>query len=573
MSDQRERDDLICRLRDDGLTLRDVASALARERADWTLSLGAISRVCKARGRAARPTRSDAGATRRPRLTRAQEEAVVAILMGLSPVARPGAARPTSISTAMAIREAEHQGLIPAGACTVGWLNRRLRTRYNLHRRGPEARRTGPTVVRRFQAPRAGALYQFDGTLAQSFYIDASGDFTYLPGTELKEQLKVAGKTRAYVLAAIDDYSRCLRLYACDGETGRHVVGFLRTLLCRTDDPMRPMCGVPSALYSDNGSALASATATRVLDAFGVRGRPRHRPRSPWSKGKIERAFHATSGYQELTRGRRIRSFVEFAGFLRDVEIEMNSRVHGSTGEIPAVRFARSAAESAAAGAWRYAADDDALWRRLSMVRLDSLRVRADLTVALGRGERLALPHEPVYAGWIGQAITVYLDAAPGEPVREGQTCVVVDPSMREEYTIERRGPILSRSLVGRPPVTTARDDLIARARDASAMIDDDARGRWIGSGAVTHAMPDAPVVSPAAGAAAPAPTAALTRHEAVGALMDMGLYDGRDAGDRAMIDALMAGADTIERARLDHLIDHGRLPEDAAPDAQEDAA
>lgn len=566
-----ERDAAILQMIDDGLTYAQVAERLSAQRPEWACSVGTISRVAIRSGRRARKVRADAGATKK-RVRSGDMAAIVAIKSGVGLDAeKVGDKLPrggSRVASWMAIREAEERGIVPRGAISPAWLNRRLRTAYGLQQRGVEAKRTGPAVVRRVETRRAGAQYQFDGTLLPMFHIDASGDFVYQPETELKSQLKRAGKTRAYVLGFLDAHSRAFRLHACDGETARHTLAAARGVMTRSDDPLRPFCGLPSMIYGDNGSAAASSLCRAAWQRLGV-SFVAHKPRRAWSKGKIERMFGSTNAVQELMRGRRIRSFAELADLLRDMELELNNRVHSRTGQSPYDRFLASAE---AHGSWRYAPADDAFWRRLMMTRVDRLLVAPDLTVGVGGGERISLPMGRPYIDWIGARISVLLDAPPGglarAPKRQGpwaqsggETCIVVDPLMRHEYEIPRVGPQVYASVASvEIPDSAAVELLRAAAQACEDGVLQGPLGAWLGKSAPRRSAPAGRVIDPAR--QEQRPVEKLDRHEALSWLVDLGALDARDSGDRELFELLMRGRDAIERSALEAFLDHGVLPE-----------
>jgi len=579
-SSTRERNAVIRRLHDEdpSRTLRELAELTARERPDWRVSVGTVSRVLAAGGRRKRrATRPDAGKPRDRRIEQALPALLALKCRDRIARARPGKLAGAAMApSALVVEEAKRRGLVPADF-TAAQLNRLLRAR-GVHQRGAEAKRTGPGVVRRYEAARAGARFLFDGTIMGAFYLDASGDFVYMPDTELKQQLKQAGKTRAHILAMVDDHSRALRLGVYDGETARNFVAFLRECFCRPDDPQRIFGGLPATLYADNGSAATSAIGRGALRALGVK-LICHRPRTPWSKGKVEAALRRTEGYQRLTKGQPIRSFTEAREFVRGIELELNNGRMAAIGEAPYERFLRSAREQD----WAYAPADAAFWRRLAMLRLTGLQVRSDLTLRLGAGEMLALPCGRPFVDLVGRRVDVLVETRPGDGVRAprkagewtaagGETCIVVVPQTagapEHEREVPRVGPEVYRSLQRMPEVETTAAALVKAARAAcEAGAIEGPLGAWFGAGAPRRDAPAGRIAEagPGDGAGRILPQLA-GRHEAKRALLEAG-FDLADPATERELERLFAGEPACERWALDHLIETGKAPE------QEEAA
>ncbi len=573
MRETTERDARIVALDSEGRSVAAIAAALAAERPDWALSPGSVSRILTRLGRRRRSVRSDAGRERRT-LPDDLIAGVAALKLGFPQdemmrsssqrPQRPGKRTVGAVSTAAALREMASRG-VGGEDISPGVINRRLRDRYGLLQRGAEARRTGPDVVRRFSARRAMDRVQFDGTLLNSFYLDASGDIVYMPDTEAKQQRKAEGRTRAYVLAFVDDHSRCVRFRACDGETARHVVDFARELTTHTRDQRNPLCGVPRVIYADNGSAACSAMCRAVWSALGVT-LVTHAPRAPWGKGKVEAAFARTRGMQDLTRGLRLRGFSDLNLWLADLAAELNHAPMDALGGVsPATALLASAA--ARQGEWVYAPDDDAIWRRWRMRRIPGLRVSPDLTISLGGGERVALPHGRPYVDWIGRRITALIDTDPGEQAADGgarstlagsvPSLLVIGPDHTVEHEVPRAAPETYASLLTMPVVDGARSELVRMARAAvdGGLLGGDL-GAWIGDRAADVGAPAGRTLSTddlRARSEAIRPDAVVTRRQAEGEMLDQW-----GSVDHAMLDAIFAGADTCRRADLTRLLTTG---------------
>lgn len=586
------RDRAILALRESGLGPTAISARLVAQ--GERCSVSQVSRICAAHGQRLRPApRADAGVRRKP-LPADVVHAMTAIKMGLvagvnaareGGAIRPGKAAPTRIPSRLAIREAESRGIVAPGAVTASRLNRILRQDHGMgvtfRGRSPEARRTGPQVVRRFEASESGHRYQFDGTPLGAFYIDARGDIAYAPETLKKEERKHAGKTIASVLGFVDDHSRCVRFRAVAGETQRNVVAFAREVFTRSKDPHQPFCGLPSVIYADNGGGANGSIARAAWRALGVT-LVTHVPGAPWGKGKVEAAFQRTLAYQDLTRGATFTSFEQANAFVRSLALELNnSPMPALGGRTPHAAFMESVARQGGV-ARGFAPDEDALWRRLAATRVDGLRVSTECTIALGDGEVVALPLRRPFVDWINLRVAVYIDTNAGGLVRRperftedalvaegGETMFVVDPvSQRAEFEIPRVRPEAYASVLTRPVEETGAQSLIAAARLAvrnGRLLG--AMGEWIGANAPVFAIPN-PSTAAAAGEAARGGGVSggvsggavelIDRHAAKRALANAGWEI-----TAALIDDLFGapGVETIARARLDHLLDTGELP------------
>lgn len=572
--DTTMRDAAIMRLRSEHPTesLAALRERLIREDESWAVSVGQISKILTARGERSRAPRSDAGRARTRALSEQQLAMVVALVTGLAgracqrdpsaAIDAPGRTVTTArVPVEMALRELEHRRLIPEGV-SPSWVYARLKER-NIALRGQHAERNGPSVVRRFAAKRAGARYQFDGTPLGAYYIDASGDFTYIPESDKKAQAKAAGKTRAQILAWVDDHSRCCRIALEESEGARSVIASAREVFCRSDDPQRPMSGIPTVVYADNGSGLNSALSRRMLRAFGVT-LVTHRPRAAWGKGKVEAGFRRMNKYQELLRGHRPRSFVEARELLRSIEIELNNApMETLDGATPIEAWMASVQPQIARGEWRFAAPDDSLWRELRLTRYDGVRVQREGCCLQIAGERIALPLVRPYIDWIGQRVSVLLDTPAAQRAATGETAIVLDPSGRERYEVPRVPPEAHASLTSLSVPVTAADELAAAARvQAHAIADHDRAtgtrpGAWIGAKGQRAALPaTGVVVTPDLtdeGGASGGVVDLVDAHAVKRALLDAGLLHGSDLFER-----VMAGRDRVSRRELDHALETG---------------
>jgi putative transposase len=143
----------------------------------------------------------------------------------------------------------------------------------------------------------------------------------------------VAGK-KAYLLAFLDDYSRAVAGFSwtCSEDTVRLEAALRSGLSAR---------GVPDAILVDRGSAYVSPELARSCAVLGIR-LVHAKPRSPTTKGKIERFFRTVrsqflvevesrGGVLDLSELNRL--------FEAWVEVVYHHSVHSETGETPIARF------------------------------------------------------------------------------------------------------------------------------------------------------------------------------------------------------------------------------------------
>jgi putative transposase len=144
----------------------------------------------------------------------------------------------------------------------------------------------------------------------------------------------VVASRKAYLLAFIDDYSRLLTGYRWTyaEDTVRLEAALRHGLSSR---------GVPDAILVDRGSAYVSPEFARSCAVLGIR-LVHAKPRSPATKGKIERFFHtmriqflveleARGGATDLAELNRL--------FEAWVEVVYHHQVHSETRATPLERF------------------------------------------------------------------------------------------------------------------------------------------------------------------------------------------------------------------------------------------
>jgi putative transposase len=142
------------------------------------------------------------------------------------------------------------------------------------------------------------------------------------------------GGRKAYLLAFIDDHSRLVPGYRwCSAEDSVRLEAALRAGLASR--------GVPRAILVDRGSAFVASPLARACAVLGIR-LIHARPRTPTTKGKIERWFNtvrsqflveldARGGAADLAELNRL--------FTAWVEVVYHRRIHSETAATPLGRF------------------------------------------------------------------------------------------------------------------------------------------------------------------------------------------------------------------------------------------
>lgn len=207
-------------------------------------------------------------------------------------------------SAAQVVRIMGQSGVAPPSVRTI----QRLYARLGLH---ASSDGSPPRAYGRFGATRRNELWM--------------GDALHGP---------MVGGKKAYLLAFIDDFSRALPGYrwTYSEDTVRLEAALRHGLASR---------GVPEAILVDRGSAYVSPELARSCAVLGIR-LAHARPRSPTTKGKIER-FYRTMRAQFLVE-------IDSRGGVADlgelnrlfeawVEVVYHHQVHSETGVSPIERF------------------------------------------------------------------------------------------------------------------------------------------------------------------------------------------------------------------------------------------
>jgi putative transposase len=144
----------------------------------------------------------------------------------------------------------------------------------------------------------------------------------------------LVGGKKAYLLAFIDDYSRALPGYRwTHSEDTVRLEAVLRQGLSSR--------GVPDAILVDRGSAYVSPELARACAVLGIR-LVHAKPRSPATKGKIERFFRSMRGQflVEIEARGEVADLAEMNRLFEAwVEVVYHHQIHSETGVAPIERF------------------------------------------------------------------------------------------------------------------------------------------------------------------------------------------------------------------------------------------
>ena len=300
--------------RESGIPLRTAQRWVADYRALGLPGLARRPRVDRGRRRAASPELIklvEGLAVQRPPLSALAIWREVRMLLEAS-----GEAGPSPDTIERIIRS------IPAGLLTLG-------------REGGKAYRDRFDLVLRRDATAPNELWQADHT-----------------PLDLVAQREDGRDGRPWLTVITDDYSRAITGFAFsfDAPSALRTSLALRQAIWRKTEPHWQCCGIPAALYCDNGSDFASTHLEQV--AVDLKVRLVHSiPGAPRGRGKIERFFRTVNqrflchlaGYRKGGRRRpgallRLAELDDrFRGFIR----EYHAEVHSQTGETPLARWTR----------------------------------------------------------------------------------------------------------------------------------------------------------------------------------------------------------------------------------------
>jgi len=189
-----------------------------------------------------------------------------------------------SLPTRLAIRVAETDGLIPAGAIS--------RSTWDRIARGMQLR-TQPRLYCRYQARRSNQLHHVDST--QSKYLRVleerpDGDHLLAPRSPEYARKRSEEPLGVWCTGVVDDRSRVsFAVYAvAAGESARLVTD----ALCRawSGDPRCALTGMPESLQCDHGPLRRSEEGQNFCERLGIVFADRM-PNTPWAGGKGERPW------------------------------------------------------------------------------------------------------------------------------------------------------------------------------------------------------------------------------------------------------------------------------------------
>ena len=175
-----------------------------------------------------------------------------------------------------------------------------------------------------------------------------------------------AGVTRVYIFSLILGFSRYQHLYASLDCTQASVFEAI-------EEGFLHFQGVPLEVLVDNPKSLVTKARPNLrwnrgfLEFAGFYGFHPHAcwPVRPQTKGKVERPFDLLEEY--LIKGNTARTFPDFVAQLARLEVErINARVHHTTQEVPAVRFAREQPFLIPLPPKRFVGTEQ-LWRKVSV--------------------------------------------------------------------------------------------------------------------------------------------------------------------------------------------------------------
>src|SRR4051794_41026188 len=163
--------------------------------------------------------------------------------------------------------------------------------------------------------------------------------------------LRDDGRTdRPWLTVISDDYSRAIAgfAFAFDAPSALRTSLALRQAIWRKAEPYWPICGIPDALYTDNGTDFASKHLEQVAADLKIR-LVYSTPGVPRGRGKIERLFETINqlflchqpGYLKAgqTRGEPELNLVALDTAFREFIRDYNSRLHSETQASPRQRW------------------------------------------------------------------------------------------------------------------------------------------------------------------------------------------------------------------------------------------
>lgn len=303
----------------------------------------------------------------------------------------------------------------------------------------------------RMKAAHANRIWQLDFSVSQQYYIDAAGAFEcYDPLTQSKNK-DGRDVVKLWLYACLDDHSSAGFAWFYPALSSRNAVDFLikamsrkgpwmladepgapdwlRSGGCIARDPGEPdldwfndrrfpLCGVPQAILTDNDVILKSDNTLfkqAIERRLGVEV-VHHLPGHSWVKGKVERSFFTSEGYQHLRRNQNFKSLYEANAALMDwllaINVDRSGFSRWVSGLVGPVRLL----------------DREELVRRMYLKQISAV---VDNQVSISHdGRRIYLPREERFRMRVGDRIQVYLS----DHWQEGDEVAVIGPDGREEW-------------------------------------------------------------------------------------------------------------------------------------------
>jgi putative transposase len=245
--------------------------------------------------------------------------------------------RPRTTITAIhrkAAAEAEARSIAGPSYAVVADVAREVRAARIAVATDAAAYRDRHELVHRRDANAPNEMWQADHTMLDVLILDARGD-----------------PVRPWLTVVMDDHSRAVMGYmlTADAPSAANTALALHQAIWRKADPAWPVCGIPEALYVDNGSDFVSEQIEQACIALKVR-LVHSRPGRPRGRGKVERLFRTVNEMflpdmpGHLIKGRPLSApaidllelTMRFERFLQEV---YHRRLHGTTGEAPVARW------------------------------------------------------------------------------------------------------------------------------------------------------------------------------------------------------------------------------------------
>jgi len=190
---------------------------------------------------------------------------------------------------------------------------------------------------RHWEAKYSNELHQMDTTVAQQFYLDDDGSFGYEKAWSVNKNRPGNRKPRLTLAQIKDDKSRVI--YA-EFISGNNTLAWMKFLYrgWRKKSGAFPFYGLPDKLYSDNDSVVKSTKFIYAMHRLQVEVIT-HMPGKSRAKGKVESGFKILQEFEKITKIIKFKSIEEANGYLWNELLYWNNHDHGSTDEIPFVRW------------------------------------------------------------------------------------------------------------------------------------------------------------------------------------------------------------------------------------------